>query len=172
MAYPPSSMGCHISAVPNGITGRNISIDYRAHVALMCGSFGFELNPVELSAEERDAIPGILDTWEQINPIVLSGEFYRLRLPEDSNWPAFQFVSADGSKSALFAFQQKSTVKPAAPPIRLQGLDPTARYMNNYDNSTYSGATYMNAGMNVQWTSPTGSLSSDYLSALVWLYKE
>lgn len=172
MAYPPSSMGCHVSAVPNGITNRNISIDYRAHVALMCGSFGFELNPEELSAEERDAIPGILEDWKQINPLVIDGDFYRLRLPEESNWPAMQFVSQDGSESAVFAFQQKSTVKPAAPPLRLQGLDPEARYSNNYDNGTYSGATYMNVGMNVQWLSPTGTISSDYLSELIWLYRE
>ena len=172
MAYPPSAMGCHVSAVPNGITNRNISIDYRAHVALMCGSFGFELDPKELSDEERDAIPSILATWERINPLVISGDFHRLRLPEESNWPAVQFVSKDGSESAVFAFQQRSTVKPAAPPLRLRGLDPEARYMNSYDNATYSGATYMNAGMNVQWLSPTGTLSSDYLSELIWLYRE
>ena len=172
MAYPPSSMGCHVSAVPNGITNRNISIAYRAHVALMCGSFGFELNPSELSAEERAAIPSILRDWEEVNPLVINGDFYRLRLPEDSNWPAVQFVAADGSKAALFAFQQKSTVKPAAPPIRLQGLEAGARYRNSYDNGMYSGASYMNAGLNVQWVPEGGTLSSDYLSALVWLYRE
>lgn len=69
MAYPLSSMACHVSAVPNGITGRNISITYRAHVALMCGSFGFELNPVDLSSEERDAIPGIISEHTDINPV-------------------------------------------------------------------------------------------------------
>lgn len=166
MAYPPSAMACHVSAVPNGITQRNISITYRAHVALMCGSFGFELNPSELAADERAAIPGILQEWQNINPIVLTGSFYRLVLPQDSNWPAFQMISKDNSTAILWAFQQMATVKPAAPPVRLQGLDPTAMYSNTLDNNTYSGATYMNGGVNVAWE------WADYQSELIWLYKQ
>jgi alpha-galactosidase len=34
LAYPPSAMGCHVSVVPNHLTNRNVSIEYRAHVAL------------------------------------------------------------------------------------------------------------------------------------------
>lgn len=165
LVYPPSAMGCHVSAVPNGVTQRNISIEYRAHVALMCGSFGFELNPTELSAEERSAIPGIMEESATVNPLVITGDFYRLVLPDNSNWPAMQFVSKDQSESAVFAFQQKATVKPAPPPLRLQGLDKTARYKNSVDNGTYSGATYMNAGLNLEW------MQADYQSKLFWLRK-
>ena len=166
LAYPPSAMGCHVSAVPNGITGRNISIAYRAHVAQMCGSFGFELNPPELSAAERAAIPGIMADARAINPLVIAGEFYRLAWPDQTNWPAVQFVAPDGGERvAVLAFQQLATVKPAAPPLRLQGLDPTARYWNTLDNGTYSGATYMNAGLNLPWQ------TKDYQSMLIWLYK-
>ncbi|MGG6498412.1 UNVERIFIED_CONTAM: GH36 C-terminal domain-containing protein, partial [Bacteroidetes bacterium 56_B9] len=81
--------------------------------------------------------------------IVISGDFYRLRLPEESNWPAVQFVSANESTAVVFAFQQTNAIKPAPPPLRLQGLDPQARYWNDYDNSTYSGQTYMNGGLNL-----------------------
>jgi len=165
LAYPPSAMACHVSAVPNGITQRNISIEYRAHVALMCGSFGFELNPVHLSAEERDAIPSILADWEEINPIVVSGDFYRLVWPDRSNWPAVQFVAQNGT-AVVFAFQQMATVKPAPPPLRLQGLDPAARYASNLFNGTYSGATLMNGGLNLDWD------VADYQSMLIWLYKQ
>lgn len=78
----------------------------------MCGFFGLELNPVDLSQEERAAIPSILSDWEEINPIVISGAFYRLAWPGDTNWPAVQFVAQDGT-SVVFAFQQMATVKPA-----------------------------------------------------------
>ncbi|KAK4500565.1 hypothetical protein PRZ48_008754 [Zasmidium cellare] len=166
LAYPPSAMGCHVSAIPNGLTQRNISITYRAHVALMCGSFGFELSPSELSPEESAAIPSIMDEAHKVNPIVIGGDFYRLALPEETNWPAVQFVSNDTNTAVLFAFQQKMMIKPAAPPVRLQGLDPTARYWNSGDNGTYSGATYMNAGINLQWP------QADYSSMLVWVYKQ
>ena len=165
LVYPPSAMGCHISAVPNQLTGRNISIVYRGHVAMMCGSFGLELNPEELSPEESAALPSIMAAAKAVNPIVISGAFYRLAHPAHSNWPAVQFVSRDLTQSAVFAFQQSYRVKPAAPPLRLQGLDPKARYTNNWDNATYSGATYMNHGLNVAWK------SGDYQSKLVWLDK-
>lgn len=163
LVYPPSAMGCHISAVPNHLTNRNISFEYRGHVAMMCGSFGLELNPSELSAEEASAVPAIMAAAKEVNPIVISGDFYRLAHPAQSNWPAVQFVSPDGAKSIVFAFQQTMKIKPAAPPVRLQGLDPKARYRNDLDNGTYSGATYMNGGINVRWD------PMDYQSKLIWL---
>ena len=165
LAYPPSAMGCHVSAVPNGITMRNISITYRAHVAMQCGSFGFELNPSELSEEESSAIPSILEEAARVNPIVISGDYYRLALPDYSNWPAVEFVSDDGNQAIVFAFQQQNVVKPAPPPLRLQGLDATARYYNTADNATYSGATLMNAGINLKF-------AGDYQSKLLWFYKQ
>ncbi|TKA63517.1 hypothetical protein B0A55_10323 [Friedmanniomyces simplex] len=164
--YPPSAMACHVSAIPNGVTMRNISIEYRATVALMCGSFGFELKPVDLSAEERAAIPGILANWELINPIVISGSFYRLALPDDTNWPAAQLVSQDETTAVVFAFQQQATVKPAAPPLRMAALNATAMYRSNAFNGTYSGATLMNAGLNLPWQ------VEDYQSMLIYLYKQ
>jgi alpha-galactosidase len=166
LVYPPSAMGCHVSAIPNGNTHRNISIDYRAHVALMCGSFGFELNPSELSPEERSAIPGIMEEARNINPIVITGSFYRLAIPDETNWPAAQFVSESGDQAIVFAFQQLATIKPAPPPLKMQGLDASARYRNNVDNATYSGATYMNAGINLEWK------KGDYQSTIIWLYKQ
>lgn len=166
LVYPPSSMGCHVSKVPNGLNQRNISIEFRGHVAQMCGSFGLELNPSELSSEEAAAIPSMMETAKKVNPIVISGDFYRLALPDSSPWPATQFVSEDGSESIVFAFQQKFTIKPAAPPLKLQGLDPKARYSNNLDNGTYSGATYMNGGLNIKWR------QADYQSKLIWLQKK
>jgi alpha-galactosidase len=165
LVYPPSAMGCHISAVPNGLTHRNISIEYRGHVAMMCGSFGLELNPSELSPEEASAVPSIMAQARRVNPIVITGSFYRLAHPDSSNWPGVQFVSANGTQAVVFAFQQQYLFRPAAPPLRLAGLDPQARYSNDLDNATYSGSTYMNGGLNVKWS------MADYQSKAIWLQK-
>lgn len=166
LAYPVSAMACHVSKVPNGITGRNVTIAYRAHVAMWCGSFGFELNPSDLSQEEQDSIPSILAEAAKVQPLVIEGSFYRLAIPSESNWPAVQLISKDEKTSAVFAFQQMAAVKPVPRPLRMQGLDPKAMYWNNADNATYSGATYMNAGLNLIF--PQG----DYQSQLIWLYKK
>lgn len=50
--YPVSSMGAHVSAVPNHQTGRVTSLKTRG-ITAMAGTFGYELNPALLSDEER-----------------------------------------------------------------------------------------------------------------------
>jgi alpha-galactosidase len=134
----------------------------------MCGSFGFELNPIDLSAEERAAIPSIIATHDKINPIVISGSFYRIAWPSDSNWPAVQFISGDEETAVVFAFQQQAVIKPAPPPLKMQGLNATQRYRIESEgfNGTLSGNTLMNGGLNLMWT------LADYQSMLIWLYKE
>lgn len=146
LAYPASAMGAHISASPNEETHRETPMEFRAHVAMMGGSFGLELDPRNLSDEDRAVIPGIIELAEEINPIVIQGDMYRLSLPEESNYPAVMFVSADGSKAALFMFQIKRLLLQEYPVIRLQGLDPTAKYKVDGGN-TYSGSTLMNGGV-------------------------
>lgn len=93
-------------------------------------------------------------------------DFYRLALPDNTPWPATQFVSKDGSESLVFAFQQKYSLKPAAPPVKLQGLDPNARYFNDLDNGTYTGRSLMNGGINIQWD------RADYQSKLIWFKRQ
>ena len=66
LVYPPSAMGCHVSKAPNGFNQRNISIEFRAHVAMQCGSFGLELNPEELTEHEAAAIPAMMVRYSNI----------------------------------------------------------------------------------------------------------
>ena len=40
-----------------------------------------------------------------------------------------------------------------------------ARYSNTVTNSTYSGATYMNSGLNLEWF-------GDYQSQIIRLYRQ
>lgn len=146
LVYPASAMGAHVSTVPNHITRRTTTIRFRAHVAMMGGSFGLELNPAELPAEDKAQLPELVALAEKINPIVVRGDMWRLNLPETSNYPAAMFVSEDGSQAVLFAFQLRQTLVHNYPMIRLQGLDLSATY--RFDGQqTYSGATLMNGGV-------------------------
>lgn len=147
LAYPPSTMGAHISAVPNQQTGRTVSVSLRAHVAMMGGSFGLELNPADLHEDEKSQLPELMQLAEKINPIILKGDMYRLALPEESNWPAVQFISEDGRKSVLFYFQLRPNVNHAAPRVRFQGLDPDATYEVGDGEGRYKGSMLMNLGL-------------------------
>ncbi|OJJ42315.1 hypothetical protein ASPZODRAFT_77061 [Penicilliopsis zonata CBS 506.65] len=150
LVYPASSMGAHISAVPNGITHRTTPLTFRAHVAMMGGSFGLELDSRTLDEAERAAIPPLIALAEKINPLVINGDLWRLRLP-DSNYPAAIFVSKDHTQAVLFAFQIRATINHSFPVLRLQGLDPAARYTVD-GKGAYLGSTLMNGGMQLGFT--------------------
>jgi alpha-galactosidase len=157
LVYPAAAMGAHVSTVPNHITWRVTPLEFRAHVAMMGGSFGFELDPTELSEEEKAKVPGIIALAEKVNPIVVSGDMYRLRLPENGNWPAMMFVSADGTTAVLFTFQKRANVNCRFPHVKLQGLDPKARYKVDEDGPVVSGATLMNIGVQHTYKGDFGS---------------
>ena len=164
LVYPPSAMGAHLSAIPNGQTMRNTSIVFRAHVAMMGGSFGIELDPAELSHSDLKQLPELIAVAEKVNPIVITGDFYRLQLPNESNNPAAMFISEDGNKAVVFYFQLQSLFNDQWPVLQLQGLDPKAKYHID-GNGTYSGATLMNGGLSFQF-------AGDYDSKLIMLEKQ
>ncbi|QUC17612.1 uncharacterized protein UV8b_01853 [Ustilaginoidea virens] len=146
LAHPASSMGAHVGAVPYGLTGRSTSVSFRAHVAMMGGSFGLELDPARLPDRERRELPALIALAEKVNPVVVRGDMWRLRLPGESNFPAALFVSEDGGEAVLFLFQVRSAPVHNCPILRLQGLDPAARYRVD-GGRVYSGATLMNGGI-------------------------
>ncbi|KAJ4016189.1 Alpha-glucosidase 2 [Fusarium irregulare] len=163
LVYPPSSMGAHVCSAPNDLTGRSLPMRFRAHVAMMGGSFGFELDPDHTPEEDKVQIPELIALAEKINPIIINGDMWRLVLPEHSNFPAAIFVSQDGSQAVLFAFQIRSTTVTNYPLLRLAGLDPAARYKLD-GGETYSGATLMNGGIQYRF-------GTDYDSKVVLLEK-
>ncbi len=75
--YPPSAMGCHVSACPNDQSA-NDAIKFRAHVALMGGCFGFEIDLGELTEEERSAVRLSSIPPSGVNPFITKGDLYRL----------------------------------------------------------------------------------------------
>ncbi|KAJ6111853.1 Melibiase-domain-containing protein [Penicillium sp. IBT 18751x] len=157
LVYPPSAMGAHLSAVPNQQTGRTLPVSFRGHVAMMGGSFGLELNPADMPAEDKAALPGLIKLAEKVNPLILKGDMYRLSLPEDSNWPAVLFISEDGSQAVLFYFQTAPRINNSIPRVRFQGLDSAAMYRVE-GKGVYSGATLMNMGLQFPFDTEVGSI--------------
>ncbi|KAH7030585.1 Melibiase-domain-containing protein [Microdochium trichocladiopsis] len=159
LAYPASTMGAHLSRSPNEVTHRPSNLLFRAHVAMMGGSFGVELDPRRLSDDERAQLPDLIKFAEKINSVVVNGDMYRLSLPSESNHPAVLFMSSEGDTGVLFIFQLRAVVMHDRPLIKLQGLDPDARYILDGDKQ-FSGATLMNAGVVADLT---GDLTSKVL---------
>lgn len=164
LVYPPSAMGAHVSHVPNWLTSRETPVHFRAHVAMMGGSWGLELNPADLDDDEKDEIPDLIKMAEKVSPIVMTGDMYRLALPSDTTYPAALFISEDGDKAVFFAFQTRATINTSWPRFRLQGLDKDAKYKYN-GTQVLSGATLMNQGIQLRF-------SGDYDSKVIFLEKQ
>lgn len=156
LAYPASAMGAHISAVPNHQTGRTTPFTFRAHVAMMGGSFGLELDPGEIAPAEKALVPDLIALAEKVSPIVVKGDMWRLSLPEESNWPAVLFIAPDGSQAVLFYFQLSPNVNHSMPRVRLQGLDSQANYRVDGEGP-YSGSMLMNLGLQYSFRTEYGS---------------
>ena len=146
MVFPPSTMGCHVSAVPNHQTGRVAPMETRFAVALG-GCFGYELDPRKLTDEEREALRGQIDFAERTQTLRLYGAFYRLASPFEGNETAWMSVSPDKSE-ALFTLVRNRAVSNSMPSLtKLRGLDPDRRYEVVETGEVYGGDELMNIGL-------------------------
>ena len=146
LVFPPSTMGAHVSAVPNHQTGRSTPLFTRAAVA-MGGTYGYELDLTRLPKEELDAIRTLNQRVKAMQPLLLYGTFYRLRSPFTGNEAAWMSVAPDRSEAVVthvFALAQ-----PNAQPtlLRLEGLDPNRRYRDEDSGAVYGGDELMYRGI-------------------------
>ena len=82
--YPVSSMGSHVSAVPNYATGRRASLRMRADVAYF-GTFGYELDLNRLTEAEQAEVVRYTAFMKAHRALIQSGTFYRLASPFEGN---------------------------------------------------------------------------------------
>lgn len=129
LAYPLSSMGAHVSAVPNHQVGRITPLATRAAVAFF-GVFGYELDPRRLTGEERAAIRDQVAFYRDHRDVLQLGRFRRLRSPfeGDRNAAAWMSVSPDRARAVVGWYRILNRADPGPERLRLRGLDPTRRY--------------------------------------------
>ena len=125
--YPLSSMGSHVSAVPNHQVGRFTPLRTRAIVAFF-GVLGYELDPRNLTDGDRAEIRDQIALYVRYRELFQRGRFVRLRSPlgkEDAAW----MVVASDQRSAIVA-HVRIIAQPVPPPdrLRLRGLDGTLAY--------------------------------------------
>jgi alpha-galactosidase len=148
-AYPAMTMGAHVSPVPSGqVWGRTTSLKFRFHVA-MAGNLGLELDPAELSPEEKTFARQQIAFYKQVRHLVQAGDYHLLRSPFAGNWPAWMFARPDKKEALVFAFQKLADTANAPPPpaIRLTGLDEKRLYSVSGISQPLSGAYLMNIGL-------------------------
>lgn len=147
--YPVSVVGSHVSAVPNHQTGRKTPLHTRGVVA-MSGTFGYELNLMKLSEEEKQEIREQIVEYKSYASIIQNGLYYRLSNPTTEEICAWEFVHTDEkeqSKVLLNIVMQVIHGNMTVNYVKLQGLEETAVYREEKSGKRYTGAALMYGGM-------------------------
>ena len=170
--FPAIAMACHISAVPNHTVFRTTALKYRIDVA-MSGRLGMEIQPKNMTDEEKDLCRKAIAEYKQIRPIIQFGDLYRLVSPYDHKGLAsMMYTTEKKDKAVFFWWKTESFQNEHLPRVRMAGLDPNRLYkvheLNRVDQrpldcegKSYSGAYLMSHGLelpgsnNVEWNKKT-----------------
>ena len=142
--YPISSIGAHVSAVPNQQTGRSVSISTRANVAYF-GTFGYELDLNRITDEEFEEVRRQIGFMKEHRDLLQFGTFYRLRSPFDADQAAWIVVSKDRKKAILGFYCLRGNINQLPGFLKLAGLDGDREYTMRGEK--YYGDELMNLGV-------------------------
>lgn len=146
MVYPLSSIGAHVSAVPNHQVGRKTSLKMRGDVALF-GTFGYELDPTELTNDEKTEIKQQILFVKEYQELIFNGDFYRLFSPFEENETAWMVVSKDKKEALVGHYRVLAGPNPPYKRLRLQGLLENSAYTVNDEKQIRYGSDLMNVGL-------------------------
>ena len=167
--YPVSTMGAHVSVVPNQQTGRTSPLSTRATVA-MAGTFGYELDITKMTDGEKEAVKSEIRFFKKHYALMHEGDYYRLSIHEnagsrvagcDELFTAWEMAAADGSEALVSVVYHGVEANSAPVHLRVAGLDPSKKYLVQYVGDTgasveakyqghvYSGRTLANAGFTI-----------------------
>lgn len=145
-AYPVSSMGSHVSVVPNHQINRITPLQTRANVAYF-GTFGYELDLNILSEKEQEEVKSQIKFMKQYRGLIQFGDFYRLKSPFENNESAWMVVSGDKQDAIVGWYKMLNGTNLPFSRLRLCGLDEKQSYTVSGKPGIYSGMELMNAGL-------------------------
>ena len=126
--FPAIAMASHISAAPNHQTFRTIPLKYRIDVA-MSGRLGMEIQPKNMTEEEKDLCRNAIEEYKMIRPIVQLGDLYRLQSPYDNLGVAsLMYTTPEKDKAVFYWWKTEQFVNQHLPRIKMAGLDPDKNY--------------------------------------------
>jgi alpha-galactosidase len=170
--FPPEVMGSHVGPRDCHVTGRRVSMDMRAGVALY-GHMGLEMDLRELTPAETETLKAAIGMYKQFRPLLHDGIAVRFnQRPFEERWGV---VSKD-SQLGLFGYALTASLPDTVPGrFWFVGLDPASDYrlewvwprqadgknaqhpdcgLSLLDGQVVSGATLMNAGVELPYMKP------------------
>ncbi|MFV0346033.1 MAG: alpha-galactosidase [Bacteroidales bacterium] len=160
--FPAIAMASHISATPNHQTFRTIPLKYRIDVA-MSGRLGMEIQPKDMSEEDKNLCRKAIAEYKEIRPIVQEGDLYRLMSPYDNLGVAsLMYISPDKDDAVFYWWKTEHFCNQHLPRVKMAGLDTDKKYkvteLNSIDNEplsfegkVFSGAFLMSNGLEIPY---------------------
>ena len=161
--FPAIAMASHISAAPNHTVYRTTSLKMRIDVA-MSGRLGMEIQPKNMTDEEKQMCSKAIAEYKQIRPVVQLGDIYRLLSPyENKGLASLMYVSEPKDKAVFFWWKTEQMQNEHLPRVKMAGLDAGKNYrvheLNRIDRrplscegKVYSGAYLMSHGLEMPYT--------------------
>lgn len=147
--YPTSTVGSHVSAVPNHQTGRITSIETRGVVA-MAGSFGYELDLNQLSEEEKTVVAKQVTHYKEYQSLIYNGDYYRLANPFEDGMSAWSWISEDKKTILVQGVLFRAKPNVLRKTLRLMGLEAKKNYKIAGTEEMYTGVALMSGGVLLQ----------------------
>ena len=179
--FPAIAMASHISAAPNHQTFRTIPLKYRIDVA-MSGRLGMEIQPKNMTDEEKELCRKAISEYKTIRPTVQLGDLYRLVSPYDKLGVAsLMYTSPEKDKAVFYWWKTETFVNQHLPRVKMAGLDAEKTYriheLNRIDNEplpfegkVFSGSFLMNNGLEIPYTHKVDYHKlNDYASRVLYL---
>ena len=182
--FPAIAMASHISATPNHTVFRTTSMKYRIDVA-MSGRLGMEIQPKNMTDEEKALCRQAIKEYKQIRPIVQFGNIYRLVSPYDKKGLAsMMYVNDEQSKAVWYWWKTESFQNEHLPRVKMAGLSPDKMYkvheLNridmqplDFEGKSFSGAYLMSHGLDVPYRNEVDwGKKTDWSSRVLYLEAE
>lgn len=149
MAYPPCTMGAHVSSVPNHQVGRITPMEARGAVA-MSGQFGYELDLSKLSEEDFSKVKEQVKLYKELSPILRTAEYHRIKSVYKDGYSAWLFTSENKEKAVLMMCETLVHANSINKFIKLRGLEPDALYKERFTGRVIRGEFLMNSGWHIR----------------------
>ena len=96
----------------------------------MTGRLGMEIQPRDMSAEDRDFCRRVIETYKGVRDVVQLGDLYRLVSPFDNRGAvSLMYVSPTKDKAVYYWFRTNNDYSaPLVTRTPMEGLDPDASY--------------------------------------------
>ncbi|MEM0576828.1 alpha-galactosidase [Flavobacterium polysaccharolyticum] len=149
-------------AICNHVTSMGTqSVKFKTDVAMM-GKLGFDINVGDLKENELKFCQEAVANYKRLSPVIWEGDAYRLISPYEDSRAVIMYVNEDKTQSVLFSYTLHPLADPNYSLVRLEGLDPSKKYIvkeinimpqskNTFEESgnVFSGDFLMKIGLKV-----------------------